>query len=113
MTMPRYVIERQYLVPIYEHLLVDAPSLEAACRVALDEHAEPWGDDAEIDFDNARSTTMAQAVELPETLQPEVCPGNADRYVLSDLLYDSGLDLLPITTEFAEDEGDREGIGFS
>jgi hypothetical protein len=26
--MPRYVIERQFLVPMYEHIVVQAPSLE-------------------------------------------------------------------------------------
>jgi hypothetical protein len=112
--VPRYVIERQYLVPIYEHILVEAASLEAACREALDENAQPWGDDSEIDFDNARATTIAQAVELPEMLEPELCPDNADRYVLSDYLYCCGLDLLPIPRTFGElaDAGDEEGIGF-
>ena len=111
--MPRYVIERQYLVPIFEHILVEAPSFEAACREALDEHAQPWGDDAEIAFDDARPTTIAEAVELPETLQPELCPENADRYILSGLLYDSGLDLLPIPSEFPGTGEAEDGVGFS
>lgn len=46
--MPRYVIERQFLVPVYEHILVKAPGLEAACREALDDNAQPWGDESQI-----------------------------------------------------------------
>jgi len=111
--VPRYIIERQYLVPIYEHLLVEAPSFEAACCEALDDHVQPWGDDAQIDFDNAHSTTIAQAVELPETLEPELCAETADRYVLSDFLYCSDLDPLPIPPEFGEISGQEEDIGFS
>src|SRR5260221_1166469 len=112
--MPRSLIERQFLLPIYEHLLVEAPSLEAACREVVDEQAQPWGDDAEMDFDNARPTTIAQAVELPEALEPELCPENADRYVLSALLFDSGLDLLPMPGELTGAGGVEEGgIGFS
>ena len=113
--MARFVIERQFLVPIYEHILVEAPNFEAACRQALDEHAQPWGDDSEICWDDARATTIAQAVELPEALEPELRPENADRYVLSDLLYDSGLELLPTPAEFADSGGGgdgEEGIGF-
>jgi hypothetical protein len=103
--MPRYVIERQYLVPMYEHIFVEAASLEEACRQALDEHAQPWGEDAELDFDNARRVTIVQAVELPDDQFPEVQSSNdGDGYVLSEALYSSGLDLLSIPPEFAEAE---------
>jgi hypothetical protein len=70
--MPRYVIERQYLVPLHEHIFVEAESLEEACRQALDEHAQPWGDDTELDFDNSRPVTVAQAVELADGVFPEL-----------------------------------------
>src|SRR5262249_14846622 len=99
--VPRYIIERQYLVPIYEHLLVEAPSFEAACCEALDDHVQPWGDDAQIDFDNAHSTTIAQAVELPETLEPKLCAETADRYVLSDFLYPNFGSCLQARRQFA------------
>lgn len=75
--MPRYVIERQFLVPMYEHILVEAPSLEAACREALDDIAQPWGDDSKLDWDSSRATTIAQVVELPGTLEPELSPETA------------------------------------
>jgi hypothetical protein len=113
--MPRYVIERQFLVPMYEHILVEAPSLEEACRQALDDFAQPWGDNAELCFDDARETTIAQAVELSEDLFPELrSRSEVDNYDLSLVLYDSGLDLLPIPEEFADAAQEPEGkVGFS
>jgi hypothetical protein len=107
--MPRYVIERQYLVPLYEHIFIEAANLKEACRQALDEHAQPWGDETELDFDNARPVTVEQAVELPETVFPELRTSeDADRYALSQALYSSGLDLLPIPREFAEGSEEEE-----
>ena len=101
--MPRYVIERQFLVPMYEHIFVEAPSLDEACRQALDDYAQPWGDEAKLDWDSAQPTTIAQAVEIPEDLFPELkSEENANQYDLTNLLYDSGLELLPIPDEFAE-----------
>jgi hypothetical protein len=113
--MPRYVIERQFLVPMYEHIFVEAASLEEACRQALDDFAQPWGDNAELCFDDARETTIAQAVELSEDLFPELrSRSEVDNYDLSLVLYDSGLDLLPIPEEFADTAQAPEGkIGFS
>jgi hypothetical protein len=111
--MPRYVIERQYLVPLYEHVFIEAESLEEAFRQALNEHAQPWGDDTELDFDNSRPVTVAQAVELPDGFFPELqTSADADRYVLSEALYSSGLALLPIPREFAEAGTDDESVGF-
>jgi hypothetical protein len=114
--MPRYVIERQFLVPMFEHIFVEAPSFEEACRRAVDDYAEPWGEDgAKADYDNARPTTVAQAAEIPEDLYPELrSRGDADNYDLSLVLYDSRLDLLTIPDEFeepAEAPGDK--VGFS
>jgi hypothetical protein len=93
--------------------LVEAPDLEAACWEALDDVAQPW-EESEIAWDDARATTIAQAVELPETLEPELSPENADRDVLSDMLYGSGLELLRIPEEFADiTKGTTAGVGFS
>ena len=66
--MPQYIIERQYLLPVYEQLLVDAPNLEAACREVMDEIAHPWGANAREDFDNARAVTITEAVEGGEPI---------------------------------------------
>ena len=32
--MPKFVIERQYLVPMYQHIVVEAENLEEACKKA-------------------------------------------------------------------------------
>jgi hypothetical protein len=112
--MPRYVIERQFLVPMYEHIFVEAQSLEEACRQALDDYAQPWGDDAKLDWDSSRSTTIAQAVEIPEDLFPDLRSRGDDNYDLSLVLYDSGLDLLPISEDFADAiQEPRSKVGFS
>jgi hypothetical protein len=113
--MPRYVIERQYLVPMFEHILVEAPSLDVACREAIDEFVQPWGDHVRPDFDNARAVTITQAVAIPESLFPELrSREDEDRHVLSHVLYDAGLNLLQIPVEFG-DEGmdDGEPVGFA
>jgi hypothetical protein len=113
--MPRYVIERQFLVPMYEHILVEAPDLERACQQALDDYAQPWGDDAKLDWESARSTTVTQAVEIPERCLPELkCAEGVAQHDLSLVLYDSGLDLLPIPEEFADPGQEPRGdIGFT
>jgi hypothetical protein len=101
--MPRYVIERQFLVPIFEHIFIEAPNLETACREAADDTVQPWGDHSEMDFDNSRPVTIAEAIEIPEGLYPELrSREDEDRHVLSAILYDSGLDLLPIPRQLAE-----------
>jgi hypothetical protein len=30
--MPKFVIERQYLVPMFQHIVVEAENLEEACK---------------------------------------------------------------------------------
>ena len=113
--MPRYVIERQYLVPVFEHIFIEAPNLEAACEDALDEQAQPGGDDARLDYDTGRPTTITLAVEMPEQLLPELRSAeDTDSRLLSQVLYDSGLDALPIPLEFSERDGrDDEPVGFA
>jgi hypothetical protein len=112
--MPRYVIERQYLVPIYEHILVEALDLEAACRAALDEHAHPWGNDTKTDYSDARPTTITQAVAVPDDVGSGIiAEGRSDYQDLDLLLYHSGLPLLPIPGEFTDDSRANEAIGFS
>jgi hypothetical protein len=112
--MPRYIIERQYLVPMFEHILVEAPSLDEACREALDDIAQPWGDDAQLCFDDARPTTVTCAVELPEGFEPELQVGKGDDCRnLSSLLYCSELPQQLIPEEFARaDELPEPSVGF-
>ena len=33
--MPKLVTERQYLVPMYQHVVVEAETYEAACELAV------------------------------------------------------------------------------
>jgi hypothetical protein len=50
--MPRFVIERQYLLPIYQRLIIDAPDITTACQEAVEdddwESAEEDGDGSEL-----------------------------------------------------------------
>src|SRR6266851_9256573 len=102
--MPRYIIERQYLLPVYEQLLIEAPTFEAACREALDEIAHPWNEDAKEDYESARPVTLTQAVELPEEMTAEFEIGDeADRAGLGHLLHTSGLEPLPLPVELTEE----------
>jgi hypothetical protein len=61
--MPRYIIERQYLLPVYQHLALDALDLEAACREALDDGEHDW-EDAQEDYEDSRPTTIVSAIEI-------------------------------------------------
>jgi hypothetical protein len=112
--MPRYVIERQFLVPIFEHVMVEAADLASACRTALEETAQPWGDHSTVCYDDARPVTVALAVELPEEMLPELhAGGDLDHYTLNDLVYQSGLEPLPIPVDFTNGSLPRRPIGFA
>ena len=54
--MPKFVIERQYLVPMYQHIAVEAESLEEACKKGISDDID-W-DTQEMDSDGARRTTI-------------------------------------------------------
>jgi hypothetical protein len=107
--MARYIIERQYLVPMFEHILIEAPTFEDACREAVDDIAQPWSEVAELCFDDARATTITCAVELPD--ERDINEAES----LSSLLYCAELEPLPIPDEFGEESHharDDAGIGF-
>ena len=40
--MPKFVVERQYLVPMFQHIVVEATNLEAACKKAISDDID-WG----------------------------------------------------------------------
>jgi hypothetical protein len=61
--MPKFVIERQYLAPMYQHIVVEAETFDAACEIAMSDDID-W-DSQEMDCDNARATTIAQAKAIP------------------------------------------------
>ena len=56
--MPLFTIETTYRLPVYRHRTYEADSLEAACRLAVDD--EGWGD-AEEDVDSSGETYVTGA----------------------------------------------------
>ena len=65
--MPKFVIERQYLVPMYQHIAVEAESLEEACKTGISDDID-W-DTQEMDCDGARRTTITGAKLVPHGYQ--------------------------------------------
>jgi hypothetical protein len=57
--MPKFVIERQYLVPMYQQIVVEADNLEEACKEGSSDDIG-W-DTQEMDSDGARTTTISGA----------------------------------------------------
>ena len=62
--MPKFVIERQYLVPMYQHIVVEAKTLEEACTTGIS--GDIGWDTQEMDCDGARKTTITFAKVIPE-----------------------------------------------
>jgi hypothetical protein len=62
--MPKFVIERQYLVPMYQHIVVAAETFDAACELAVSDDIS-W-ESQEMDCDNARPTTLTAAKVIPD-----------------------------------------------
>jgi len=62
--MPKFVIERQYLVPMNQHIVVETESLGEACKKAVSDDID-W-DTQEMDSDSARATTITEAKMVPE-----------------------------------------------
>ena len=71
--MPRFVIERQYLLPIYQRLIIDAPNITTACQEAVED--DDW-ESAEEDGDGSGATTINAAREIPEGLLEQIERGN-------------------------------------
>jgi hypothetical protein len=62
--MPKFVIERRYLVPMYQHIVVEAENLEMACEMAVSDDID-W-DTQEMDCDSARATTITESKVIPK-----------------------------------------------
>jgi hypothetical protein len=72
--MPKYVVERQYLLPVYQHLIIEADSVEDACQKAVDD--DDW-ESATEDGDGSRGTTITAIKPIPDTVNPdEISPAN-------------------------------------
>jgi capsid protein len=111
--MPKYVIERQYLVPMYQHIVIEAETFEAACQLAMSDDIS-W-DSQEMDCDNARATTLTAAKMIPEAkfsakAGAGVLFDRADRprgYSLASFLYGNETETGPrleIPATFTNDE---------
>jgi hypothetical protein len=115
--MPKFVIERQYLVPMYQHIVVEAETLEAACAMAVTDDIA-W-DTQEMDSDNARKTTITNAKAIPDKLElvagdiilgrdrPAILSFGVPGYGLSTFLYANEAEtgpLLNIPEQFTDDE---------
>ena len=97
--MRRYIIERQYLLPVYQHLAVEAPDLESACREELDDGEHDW-EDAQEDYESSRPTTIVSAVEIAS--EEEWVIATRSQFERSGLMYDGRHELIDIPREFTE-----------
>ena len=114
--MLKFVIERQYLVPMYQHIVVEAENLDEACKKAISDDID-W-DTQEMDSDSARATTITEAKIVPEGYEadqihsliiasrdPRGLP--LDMLSLATFLYENEATtgpLLEIPAKFTEDE---------
>ena len=104
--MPKFVIERQYLVPMYQHIVVEADNLEAASERAVS--GEIAWDTQEMDSDNARKTTITNVKVIPDNLElvagdiilrrdRPTTPGfGVPGYALSGFLYENEAETGPL-----------------
>jgi hypothetical protein len=114
--MPKFVVERQYLVPMYQHIVVEAETIEAACELAVSDDIA-W-DSQEMDCDNARATTLTAIKAIPDLYrvdpaQQRLSAGSdpndspLDRLSLADFLYEDAAKtgpLLDIPAKFTDDD---------
>jgi hypothetical protein len=114
--MPKFVIERQYLVPMYQHIVVEAENLEEACKKGVSDDVD-W-DTQEMDSDGARRTTITAAKLVPDgyNVGPEtsliIASGDPkgrplDMLSIATFLYENEAEtgpLLEIPEQFTDDE---------
>jgi hypothetical protein len=114
--MPKFVIERQYRVPMYQHIVFEVENLEEACKKAISDDID-W-DTQEMDCDSARATTITNAKVIPDgydvdplqrvliaSRDPRGLP--LDMLSLASVLYEDEANtgpLLEIHAKFTEDE---------
>lgn len=70
--MPVFTITRQYLVPVYQHLVVSALSVEAACERAIASDDWPGTDQ---DHGNTRVATI-EAIAEAQWSSPDEAPAH-------------------------------------
>jgi len=101
--MPRYVIERQYLLPVYQYLALESPDLESACREALDDGEHDW-EDAQEDYESSRPTTIVSTIVSAIEIAGEAEWATAikSQYERSGLMYDRRHEFIEIPRQFTE-----------
>jgi hypothetical protein len=114
--MPKFVIERQYLVPIYQHIVIEAETFEEACKKGISDDID-W-DTQEMDSDGARKTTLNFAKIVPEGYEADQAQSliiasrdprglPLEMLSLATFLYEDQAKtgpLLEIPTKFTDDE---------
>jgi hypothetical protein len=114
--MPKFVIERQYLVPMYQHIVVETETLEEACKKAISDDID-W-DTQEMDCDSARATTITGAKLVPDgyDVRPDrsliIASGDRkdlplDMLSFATFLYENAAEtgpLLELPEQFTEEE---------
>jgi hypothetical protein len=103
--MPRYIIERQYLLPVYQHLALEAPDLESACCEALDDSQHDW-EDAQEDCENLRPTLIVSAIEISS--DDEWATAVKSQHERSGLMYDGRHEFIEIPRQFTEADAAAE-----
>jgi hypothetical protein len=103
--MPRYIIERQYLLPVYQHLALEAPDFDSACREALDDGEHGW-EDTQEDYEGARPTTIVSAIEIAGEEEWATAAKSQDER--SGLMYDGRHELIEIPPKLTERERSAE-----
>lgn len=81
----KFTVEIQYLLPVFQHITVEADSVEAACALAV-QH-DNW-DHAREDYDSARETTVTRIAE-GEHHNPNDAPGDLQRLVPNEHFEDA------------------------
>jgi hypothetical protein len=99
--MPKFVIERQYLVPMYQHIAVEAESLEEACKKGISDDVD-W-DTQEMDCDGARRTTLTSVKLVPDGYDADP---KTELIVAANKEDPSALDMLSFATFLYENEAE-------
>ena len=114
--MPKFVIERQYLVPMYQRIVIEAENLEETCKKGISDDID-W-DTQEMDSDSARATTITGAKLVPDgyNVSPEgsliIASGDPkglplDMLSFATFLYENAAEtgpLLELPEQFTEEE---------
>jgi hypothetical protein len=85
--MPKFVIERQYLVPMYQHIAVEVESLAEDCKKGISDDID-W-DTQEMDSDSARATTIGGRPPITQLSRfpippPRSLKGHEDQFPPAD-----------------------------